>query len=99
MAKKKAKKKVSFRQRLRAESQERLEKIAVDVSEAALAAVRSHNTEINPLLVMQLLCSQQTKTLRENLITELSNEKELELEAIYNTQLGLDMGDTHVSET
>lgn len=100
MAKKtKKSKKVSLRQRLRIKSKERLEAIQMEVAEACDAAVKSTGAKINSLDVMRLICGSQTKTLRDQLITELANETERELEAIYNKQIGLDLGDTDVSET
>lgn len=86
MSKEKA---MSFRQRLRAQSAERLDAIATGVARAADAAMVDADTDINVHDVMRLLCAGQTKTLREQLITELSNEAEAELEKIYNRQIGL----------
>lgn len=90
--------KLSFRQRLRLQSAERLDVIAADVRAAVEDTLKSAGTEINPYDVMRLLSGGQTKTLREQLITDLSNEVENELEALYNKQLGLLPGDTHVVE-
>lgn len=98
MAKKKPKA-LTFRQRLRLKSQEKLESIQRDVNDAVVAAVDSNNTKLHPRLVMQLCVGGQTKTLREKLITELANETEAELEALYNKQLGLLPEDTDVTET
>jgi hypothetical protein len=93
MAKKVKAKKLSFRQRLRAQSAERLEKIEATMRGAAIRVCEESDTKINPYHVMRLMTGGMTKTLREQLITELANETEDELEAIYNKQIGLDLGD------
>jgi hypothetical protein len=79
----------SFRQRLRTKAQSRLEKILDDADNAIMDSVNSNDTEINRHDVMRLLSGTQTKTLREQLITELANENEAALEAIYNKQIDL----------
>jgi hypothetical protein len=88
MAKKTKAKKISFRQRLRNQCAERLDVMAAAVQIAACDVVAPHS-QINPHDVMRLLCTGQTKTLREDLITQLANETEAELEAIYNRQMNL----------
>ena len=89
MAKKTKKAKaMSFRQRLRAQSEERL---AV-MEEAVRCAVRNvvaPHSQIDPLDVMRMICTGQTKSLQYRLITELSNETEAELEKLYNKQMNL----------
>ena len=55
---------------------------------AARDVVKPHS-QINPHDVMRLISTGQTKTLREDLITQLANETEAELEAIYNKQMNL----------
>ena len=90
--------KLSFRQRLRLQSAERLDVIAADVRLAVEDSLKSVKTSLHPDLVTQLCCGGQTKTLREQLITQLANEVENELEALYNKQLDLMPGDTHVVE-
>lgn len=99
MAKKKKVKAMTLRQRLRAKAQEKLESLQEDVIDAVGSACDSHNTKINPYDMMRLISGGMTKTLRERLITELANETEAELEALYNKQLGLLEDDTDVSET
>ena len=59
------------------------------VAKAADSAMEDADTDINVHDGMRLLFAVQTKTLREQLITELSNEAEAELEKIYNRQIGL----------
>jgi len=88
MAKKTKAKKISFRQRLRNQSADRLDVMAEAVRIAVRDVVAPHS-QINPHDVMRLLCTGQTKTLREDLITQLANETEAELESIYNRQMEL----------
>jgi len=80
---------LTFRQRLRERSADRLDSIAIGVAKAADSAIEKADTDIHVHDVMRLLCGGQTKTLREQLITELSNEAEADLEKIYNRQIGL----------
>ncbi len=88
MAKKTKAKKISFRQRLRNQCAERLDVMAEAVRIAAQEVVEPYS-QINPLHIMRLICTGQTKTLREDLITQLANETEAELEKIYNKQMNL----------
>lgn len=87
MAKKTKAKKISFRQRLRNQCSDRLDKIvgaAYDAVDGAKAGAKIATVDI-----MRLCAGTQTKTLREDLITQLANETEAELEAIYNKQMNL----------
>ena len=95
MTKKTTARKMTFRQRLRAEAEERLDNIRSLMTIAAMRACEEANTDINPHDVMRLVSGTQTKSLRTRLITELANEKEAELEKIYNNQqdLGLESTD------
>ena len=95
MTKKKDVKPTTFRQRLRAQSADKLALIAAAMNAAAIRVIEETDTHINPTDVMRLVCNSQTKGLRAKLISELSNEIETELEAIYNKQLGLSMGDSN----
>ena len=88
MAKKTKAKKISFRQRLRNQCAERLDVMAEAVRITARDVVAPHS-KISSLDVMRLLCAGQTKTLREDLITQLANETQDELEAIFNKQMNL----------
>jgi hypothetical protein len=92
MTKKKETAPSTFRQRLRAQSADKLAKIASAMNGAAIRVVEESDSDINPVDVMRLVCNSQTKGLRAKLISDLSNEIERELEAIYNKQLGLDVG-------
>ena len=89
MAKKTKAKKISFRQRLRNQSAGRLDDILQAVAIVIDAQLLSAATSISPKDVMRLLCTGQTKTLREDLITQLANETQDELEAIFNKQMNL----------
>jgi hypothetical protein len=88
MAKKTKAKGLSFRQRLRQQAGEKLERLLDDISNAVDVAV-GDQTNVNHTDLLRLMCGGQTKTLREDLVTQLANEKELELEAIYNKQMEL----------
>ncbi len=79
---------MSFRQRLRVQSADRLDIMEEAVRIAVRDVVAPHSA-VNPHDIMRLLCTGQTKTLREQIITELANETEFELEALYNKQLNL----------
>ncbi len=85
MKKSKAKR-VTFRQRMRAQSDERLSAMIVAMREAGQRICKESKTEINPYDVMRLSCSNQTKSLRYRVVTDLANEHEAELERIYNSQ-------------
>ncbi len=87
MAKKTKAKKISFRQRLRNKSEETLDTIIKAAYDAVDKAKGGHH--ISTVDIMRLCSGGQTKTLRENLITQLANETEAELEAIYNRQMNL----------
>jgi len=80
---------LTFRQRLRERSTDRLASIADAVNAAAISVLDRAGSEISPNDVMRLLSGGQTKTLCEQLITQLSNEAEAEMEIIYNRQIGL----------
>jgi len=89
MAKKTKAKKISFRQRLRNQSAERLDDILQAVVIVVDTQLLSAGAKISSKDVMRLICGSQTKTLREDLITQLSNETEAELESIFNRQMEL----------
>ncbi len=92
MTTKKAKK-VTFRQRLRVQSEERLEAMTIAMSRHGAMVCKEAKTEINPYDVMRLLSGGGTKSLRYRLVTELSNEVLAELEEIYNRQQDLPLKD------
>jgi hypothetical protein len=87
MAKKTKAKKISFRQRLRNQCADRLD-VIIKASYDAVDKAKG-NSHIGTKEIMRLCSGGQTKTLREDLITQLANETEAELEAIYNKQMNL----------
>ncbi len=89
MAKKSKAKKLSLRQRLRNDAAHQLGKIRREVEEVTEHVLQGAETEISKVDVFRLLSGGQTKTLEEQLVTELANEKEAELERIYNSQIDL----------
>ena len=83
-------KKLTFRQRLRADAAQKLDGLCEQAQERVTELVAG--TSLDPALLMQLASSPgHTKTLRENLITRLANDKEAELEALYNRQQDLEL--------
>ena len=82
MTKKSKVKVISFRQRLREQSAERLLKMEQTIRILVVESIKPVS-EINPYDVMRLALGGQTKTLRGRLITELSNEVMAELERLY----------------
>ncbi len=86
-------KKMTFRQRLRAQSEERLQHMESAIRILATESVKAVSA-INPFDVMRLASGTQTKSLRHRLVTELANEAEAELEALYNKQMDLLKGDS-----
>lgn len=85
MSKKKAKK-MTFRQRLRATAEERLEAMKIAMSRHGAMVCKDAKTEINPYDVMRLLSSGGTKSLHYRVVSNLVNEMEAELEEIFNRQ-------------
>ena len=55
--------------------------------------LKAQKTSMKPTALMHLISTNQNKTLREELITGLSNEAEEALEDLYYKQQGLDLGD------
>jgi hypothetical protein len=88
------KKKLSFRQRLRDGAENKLDKMVSTMQAAATRVIEEHDSNINEYLLMQLASQPiQGKTLRHDLVTKLANEAEQELEALYNDQHKLDLGE------
>lgn len=95
MAKKTKAPKLSFRQRLRNDAAQNLSDLKRKFEEVTESELIAANTGISKYDVFRLLSGGQTKTLEERLITELANEKEATLESIYNSQIGLDLGESN----
>lgn len=84
------KKQVTLRQRLRLDAEKKLDVLINSMLHAGERVVEEHDTGIDPALLMQLASQpQHGKTLRNDLITKLANEKEAALEKLYNSQLDL----------
>jgi hypothetical protein len=83
-----AKQKLSFRQQLRADSEKQLDGMIEQALEAGDKITKG--TSVDSALLLQL-ASQPThgKTLRHTLITKLANDREAELQRIYNDQMAL----------
>lgn len=83
---------MTLRQRLRADADKKLDNLVVQATEAVDKIL-----EDTPLIaadLMHLASAKQNKTLRSHMVGVLANQAEQELEAIYNKQMGLPMGDT-----
>jgi hypothetical protein len=89
MGSKKKSKKLSFRQRLRNDAAEDLGKLQSKARDAVIQTIIDGGANVSADDLMRSMCGSQTKTLEEQLVTELANEKEVALEKIYNTQLDL----------
>lgn len=81
------KNKQSFRQRLRADCLGELSKLVERVNDAAGEICEEKGISGNDL--MKLASSPNAKTLCDDLVTQLANQRELELEALYNKQIDL----------
>lgn len=84
---------MTLRQRIRADAEKKLEELQVECKDAVYAVLIARKTRMAADDLMHLISTNQNKTLRDKLITELSNEAEAALEELYNKQQGLDLGD------
>ncbi len=82
------KQKLSFRQQLRSDSEKQLDGLVEQAIEAGDRITKGTSVDTGRLLQ---LASQpnQGKTLRHDLVTVLANDKEAELQKLYNDQLAL----------
>lgn len=78
-------KRMTLRQRLRADAEEQLHYLKQGVVDACKKVV-GQTSEINALDVMRLCCTEHTKSLEHRVITELANEKEDRLQRFYEEQ-------------
>lgn len=78
---------MTLRQRLREQSEERLDKIVATMLAACNRVSDEHQTDINMFDVMRLISGTQTKTVRERLVVDLTNEREVQLEKFFNNQV------------
>jgi hypothetical protein len=86
-------KQMTLRQHLRAEAQTKLAEIEKLVRIGVERALEEAGVELNPADVMRLCLGGQTKTVKEQLITDLANSAEAELLRIWNNQQDLPLGD------
>ena len=77
MAKKTKAKKISFRQRLRNDAAERLDSLQSKARDAVIQVLIDGKVNLAADDLMKAMSSSQTKTLRENLITQLANDHNL----------------------
>ena len=81
--------KMTFRQRLRADADKKLQYMDSIVRILVTEALKSEGIGISTTDIMRLASGTQTQSLRLRLIGELANEKEAELEKLYNKQMDL----------
>ena len=87
---KKPTKSLTLRQRLRLDAEKKLDAMLATMQAAGVRVCEEHDSSIDPALLMQLSSQpQHGKTLRHDLITKLTNEKEVALEKLYNNQMDL----------
>jgi len=89
-------KKMTLRQQLRAQAEEKLKGLREQMNEAAVRVV--DGVDIKPSDLMRLCLGGQTKTVHEHLITELANQAEAELLNLWNNQQALDLGDDNAKD-
>ena len=86
------KKKMTLRQRLRAQAAEKLADLERTMWAAAERVVGEHDTDVSTLDLMRYCSSTQNATVANDLITQLANEQEAKLEAFFNNQEDLTFG-------
>ena len=91
MAKKKKSSKPTLRQRLRAKAAQQLAELEERTKEAILLQRKGAVYSVEDMA--RLVAGGNTKTLREKLVTAMTNELESELEALFNRQENLPLGD------
>jgi hypothetical protein len=80
---------MTLRQRLRADAEKKLDSLIAAAGDAVDEILAGTNLAAWDL--MHLASSKQNKTLRAHMVTELANQKEDELERLYNNQQDLDL--------
>lgn len=83
-------KKLTLRQRLRNDAEAQLDKLVAQAGDAVDQILAG--TSLTAWDLMHLASSTQNKSLRAHMVTQLANEKEAELERLYNKQQDLDLG-------
>ena len=87
---KKKEKALTLRQRLRLDAEKKLHLMVLAMEGAAERVLEEHDSHIDKMMLLQLTSQpNHGKTLRHDLVTQLTNEAEAELERIYNEQLDL----------
>ncbi len=92
MSKKKAKR-VTLRQRMRKQAEGEINAFESLVVTGVERALEEAGVDLDPYDVMRLFGNSQTKYLREKAVISLANQYEAELEALYNRQQELAIGD------
>lgn len=90
---KKKKAPTTFRGRLRATAETQLDALLSSVLGATERAVEESNAPLDPRDLLRILSSKEAKTLRNEQVKKLADHMESELEAIYNQQQGLPLGE------
>lgn len=83
------KKKLTFRQRLRLQSETKLADLKSKARDAIIQVLIDNNANLAADDLMRAMSTSQNKTLDEHLVTHLANQCEDELEALYNKQIEL----------
>lgn len=91
-------KKATLRQQLRAQAEEKLAHIQGLVVVGVERALEEAGVELNPSDVMRLCLGGQTKTVHEQLITDLANQAEADLLTLWNNQQALPLGDDNAKD-
>ena len=92
-AKKNTEKTLTLRQQLRADANVRLDAISRLVGTAVDRALEEAGVELPYRDVMRFCLGGQTQTVHEKLVTQLANQAEAELLAIWNKQADLPLGE------
>ncbi len=90
-AEEKNEKRLTMRQEMREAANSRLEEI-VNLAGKAMEKL-AMSTPLHPIDIARMLCGGQTKTLRDKLVTQLTNKAEEDLVALWNDQKKLDLGE------
>jgi hypothetical protein len=88
-------KKMTLRQQLRAQAEEKLETVQKLVLTGVQRALEEADVELNKFDVMRLCIGGQTKTVHEQLVTDLANQAEAKLLEIWNNQQQLPLGESN----
>lgn len=95
---KKNDRKLTLRQRLRADAEKKLDRILKDLELAADRVLDQAGTGLATWDLLHLAGSKQNKSLRAHMVTQLANEAEAAIERIYNNQQELSLGGQDESE-